>query len=70
MKISVDFENGMQVTLKPENLQLVDNASRETVLTFKTDHSIVPILFFKPLLATEDEIKAREPAKKAENKSD
>ena len=62
MKITVDFENGMQVTLKPENVQLVDNHGKDTVLTFKTDHTLVPIMFFKSLLATPAELGARNAA--------
>lgn len=63
MKITVDFENGMQVTLKPENIQLVDNGGKETVLTFNTDHTLVPIMFFKSILASPAELKAREEAR-------
>lgn len=62
MKITVDFENGMQVTLKPENVQLVDNNGKDTVLTFKTDHTLVPIMFFKSLLATPAELGLRNAA--------
>ena len=70
MKITVDFENGMQVTLKPENVQLVDNNGKDTVLTFKTDHTLVPIMFFKSLLATPAELGARNAAAKAEKQPD
>ena len=59
MKISIDFENGMQVDLKPENIQLVDNSGRETVLVFKTDHAVVPVMFFPLVLATKEEVEAR-----------
>ena len=62
MKITVDFENGMQVTLKPENVQLVDNHGKDTVLTFKTEHTLVPIMFFKSLLATPVELGLRNAA--------
>lgn len=62
MKITVDFENGMQVSLKPENVQLVDNHGKDTVLTFKTDHTLVPIMFFKSLLATPAELGLRNAA--------
>ena len=59
MKLTVDLENGIVVDLKPENLQLADNGGKETVLVFKTDHSVVPVLFFPALLATKEEIEAR-----------
>ena len=62
MKITVDFENGMQVTLKTENVQLVDNHGKDTVLTFKTEHTLVPIMFFKSLLATPVELGLRNAA--------
>jgi hypothetical protein len=65
MRITVDFENGMEVKLKPENIQLIDNNGQGTVLTFKTEHTLVPIMFFKTLLATPAELKAREDAAKA-----
>ena len=70
MKITVDFENGMQVTLKPENVQLVDNHGKDTVLTFNTEHTLVPIMFFKSLLATPAELGARNAAAKAEKQPD
>jgi len=56
----------MQTTLTPENLQLADNGGTETVLVFKTDHTVVPVLFFKTLLATKEEVEAR--PKKEEKK--
>src|SRR5208282_3361706 len=59
MKITVDFENGMQVSLTPENVHLVDNQGKDTVLAFKTDHTLVPIMFFKSLLASPAELQAR-----------
>src|SRR5208337_1429940 len=62
MKITVDFENGMQVSLTPENVHLVDNQGKDTVLAFKTDHTLVPIMFFKSLLATPPELQARSAA--------
>jgi hypothetical protein len=67
MKVTVDFENGMQLTLKPENIQLIDNGGRETVAITRTDNTIIPIVFFKGvLLATTDELKAREEKAKAD----
>jgi len=67
MKVTVDFENGMQLTLKPENIQLIDNGGRETVAVTRTDNAIIPIVFFKGvLLATPDELKAREEKAKAD----
>jgi hypothetical protein len=65
MRITVDFENGMEVKLKPENLQLIDNQGKDTVLTFKTEHTLVPVMFFKALLASPAELKSREDAAKA-----
>jgi hypothetical protein len=60
MKITVDFENGMQVTLSPENIHLLDNPGQGVVLAFKTEHTAVPIVFFKNQMATPAELKARE----------
>jgi hypothetical protein len=62
MKLSIDWENGSVLTVKPENLQLAQiNASTSAVL-FKTDAGAVPFLFFPAQLATEDELKARQAA--------
>jgi hypothetical protein len=60
MKILIDFENGMQLTLKPENVQLFDNGGKSTVVATKTDNAIIPLLFFPALLATPEELKERE----------
>ena len=60
MKVTIDFENGMVLTLKPENLQLIDNDGKETVLATRTDNAVIPLLAFKLLVATPAEIKARE----------
>ena len=66
MKLTIDFENGMTLSLKPENIQLVDNAGKETVAITRTDNAIIPVLFFKgALLATAEELKAREEKTKA-----
>lgn len=60
MKIIVDFENGMQLSLKPENIQLMDNGGKDTVAITRTDNAVIPLIFFKSLLATAEELKARE----------
>jgi hypothetical protein len=60
-KITFEHDDGMKLEVKPEQLALVDNNGQATVLVTKTDHVLLPLVFFKPLLATEDEIKAREP---------
>jgi hypothetical protein len=65
MKIVFDFENGMQLSLKPENVSLVDNGGKNSVLITKTDQTVVPLIFFTPLLATQEELKAREDKAKA-----
>lgn len=63
MKVTIDFENGMEITLKPENLHLIDNGGRETVMVTKTDKAVIPLIFFpNNLLATPAELKAREDA--------
>jgi hypothetical protein len=60
MKMTFDFENGMQLILKPENVNLVDNGGKETVLITKTDQSVIPLVFFKTvLLASPSELQAR-----------
>ncbi|MFI5260842.1 MAG: hypothetical protein ACHQU0_03545 [Candidatus Paceibacteria bacterium] len=59
MKILIDFENGMQLALKPENLQLIDNGGTAALVT-RTENAVLPILFFKSPLATPEELKARE----------
>lgn len=70
MKITIDFENGMQVNLKPENIQLVDIKTPAGELAiavgFKTDVAQVPFLFFPGLqLATKEELAQRPDALKA-----
>lgn len=69
MKITIDFENGMQLTLKPENLQLADNNGIGTALVTRTDKAVIPIVFFNLAVATPTEMAAREAAAKvsAEN---
>lgn len=64
MKITIDFENGMEVNLKPENLQLVDikapTGELAVAVGFKTDVAQVPFLFFPNLqLATKEELAIR-----------
>ncbi len=64
MKVTIDFENGMQVNLKPENLQLVDikapTGELAVAVGFKTDVTQVPFLFFPNLqLATKEELAIR-----------
>jgi hypothetical protein len=59
MKLLVDFENGMQLSLKPENVQLIDNDGKAVVIT-RTDNAVIPLLFFAVSLATPEELKARE----------
>ncbi len=59
MKILIDFENGMQLGLKPENLHLIDNGGTAALIT-KANNGIIPLLSFTSSLATPDELKARE----------
>jgi hypothetical protein len=70
MKISIDFENGMVLTLKPENISLIDNGGKGTVAVTRTDNAIIPLVFFKSLLATPAELKAREDAAAAKDAAD
>lgn len=65
MLVTFDFQNGMSIVLKPENIQVADNGGKETVLVTRTDKAIVPLLFFPALLATPDELKARADKAKA-----
>jgi len=61
MKLTFDFENGMQLSLKPENIQLLDNGINGTAAVTRTDNAIIPLLFFKQaMLATPLELMARE----------
>lgn len=46
MKITLDFENGTQITLAPESVHLADQPT-ETVLAFKAGDTIVPFMSFK-----------------------
>lgn len=64
-KFSIDSGDGRVITVTPEHLIIVDNGGKETILCVKTEHTLIPITFFKALLASPDEIKAREAAKKA-----
>jgi hypothetical protein len=59
MRITIDFENGMQLALKPENLQLIDNGGDSSALITRTENAILPLVFFKVPIATPDEVKAR-----------
>ena len=59
MKFLIDFENGMQLALKPENLQLIDNGGDSSALITRTENAILPLVFFKVPIATPDEVKAR-----------
>ncbi len=59
MRITIDFENGMQLGLKPENLHLIDNGGTAALIT-KANNGIIPLLSFTSSLATPDELKARE----------
>lgn len=64
MKITIDFENGMVLSVKPENLSIGDtkdaNGTPHVSIAFKTDAQTVPFLFFKNVqLATKEELEAR-----------
>ena len=66
MKILFNFENGMELSVGPENLALVPNGSQGSAIVTKTDTAVVPLIFFKVQLATTEELKARdEKAKEA-----
>lgn len=72
MKITIDFENGMRLDVKPEHLNIADAVSKEGVptiaITFKTDTTLVPFLFFTgQRLATKEELAAtaKKPGKAA-----
>lgn len=59
MKITVDFENGMVITTKPEVLQLVNNGEQVVVITRTADGAPVPLFSFNGQIATAEEIAAR-----------
>lgn len=59
MKILIDFENGMQLALKPENLQLVDNGGQAALITC-AENAVLPLLSFKASLATKEELEVRQ----------
>ena len=45
MKITIDFENGMQITLRPENLALAaDKLGKDVVLKADGDKNLVVAL--------------------------
>lgn len=58
MQITIDFDNGQRTTLKPEHLHLVDGGT-ETILGINVGGTVVPVVFFKTLLATKAEVDAR-----------
>lgn len=60
MKASFDLENGIVIGTKPENLALVPNGDKGSALCVKTEQALVPVAFFTAVLATQDEVKARE----------
>ena len=62
MKVTFDFENGMQLTLKPENCSLIDNPGKGTAVVTKMEGGgILPLMFFQNVvLASVDELKARQ----------
>jgi len=60
MKVTFDFDNGTQLSLKPENIKLIDNGGKETVAITSTDSAVIPLIFFKGVfLATAEELNAR-----------
>lgn len=59
MKVLFKFDNGMELSLDPSHIQLIDNGDKETVAIARTDNAVIPLIFFKQFLATEDELKAR-----------
>lgn len=59
MKVLFKFDNGMELSLDPSHIQLIDNGGKETVAIARTDNAVIPLIFFKQFLATEDELKAR-----------
>jgi hypothetical protein len=60
MKVIFDFENGMELTLKPENISLAENPGKGVALITKTNEQVLGLLFFpNTVLATPAEIKAR-----------
>jgi hypothetical protein len=61
MKLTVQFDNGMELTIKPEHASLIDNNGKAVLVT-RTENAVIPILFFNAALANADELKAREAA--------
>jgi hypothetical protein len=60
MKASFDLANGIVLSVQPENLQLVPNGDKGSVLCVKTEHTLVSVAIFTTALATPEELKARE----------
>ncbi len=66
MKITFDFETGMELTLKPENVSIAENPGQGLALVTKTNEQVLGLLFFPNIsLATPAELKARAAAKAA-----
>ena len=59
MKITVEFENGMSITTKPETLQMINSADQVIVVTRTADGAPVPLFYFNGQIATQDELAAR-----------
>lgn len=59
MKITVEFENGMTLTAKPENLQLINTKDLVVVAAKGAEGAPVSLFAFNGQLATEEEIAAR-----------
>jgi ABC-type uncharacterized transport system YnjBCD ATPase subunit len=71
MKFTVEFENGMQLSLQPKNIELVSNNDDQVILITRTDMAIVPLLLFPNLrLCTPEEIKARDAQKAVNTKAE
>ena len=66
MKITFDFETGIELTLKPENVSIAENPGQGLALVTKTNEQVLGLLFFPNIsLATPAELKARAAAAKA-----
>lgn len=60
MKISVEFENGMTITTKPENLQLINAKDVVVVVAKIAEGAPVPLFSFNAQIATADELTIRQ----------
>lgn len=59
MKINIDFQNGMELKLKPEQCQLAANENGTALVTKTNEQQLVLLFFPGAFLATPEELEAR-----------